>query len=76
MFNFKLPGWVVDGIGGFHSDYKNDKLDLSSAKLSSLSWGWVDIESSLSWAGVIIELKLNLASICDFRDLKKWLWYN
>ena len=59
-----------------------NKLELRSAKLSSLSWveiklswGWVGVEISLSWveielswgwAGVEIELRLSLASIWTF----------
>ena len=41
----------------------SNKLELSSAKLSSFSWGWVEIELSWGWAGVKIELRLSLESI-------------
>ena len=42
-----------------------EQLELSSAKLSSLSW--VEIELSLGSAGVEIELRLSLASIWTFK---------
>ena len=41
--------------------FLRNKLELSSAKLSSLSWGWVEIELGWGWAGLELKLSWNWA---------------
>ena len=57
------------------SNVRKYKLELSSAKLSSLSWGWVELRLSWGWVGVKIELKMSfrLASLVILIRLVYWV---